>query len=94
MVSIFVNFGFPIFNLFELGCVVVQSGAPRHGQPRRVVVDQLRQGLPQGGGLRARGAIPFAGAVAAKILVLVLIILFLQKRPRGMFALRGRSIES
>ena len=37
---------------------------------------------------------PFAGAVAAKILVLVLIILFLQKRPRGMFALRGRSIES
>tara|TARA_Y100000813_G_scaffold69278_1_gene49092 strand:+ start:143 stop:1759 length:1617 start_codon:yes stop_codon:yes gene_type:complete len=37
---------------------------------------------------------PFTGAVAAKILVLVLIILFLQKRPRGMFALRGRSIES
>ena len=37
---------------------------------------------------------PFAGAVAAKIIVLVLIILFLQKRPRGMFALRGRFVES
>ena len=37
---------------------------------------------------------PFAGAVAAKILVLVMIILFLQKRPRGMFALKGRFIEN
>jgi urea transport system permease protein len=37
---------------------------------------------------------PFAGAVAAKITVLVLIILFLQKRPRGMFALKGRFVEN
>ena len=37
---------------------------------------------------------PFAGAVAAKIIVLVLIILFLQKRPRGMFALKGRFVEN
>lgn len=37
---------------------------------------------------------PFAGAVAAKIVVLVLIILFLQKRPRGLFALKGRFVES
>lgn len=36
---------------------------------------------------------PFAGAVLAKILVLVFIILFIQKRPRGMFALKGRSVE-
>lgn len=36
---------------------------------------------------------PFAGAVLAKILVLVFIILFIQKRPRGMFALKGRSAE-
>ncbi|MBK0398260.1 urea ABC transporter permease subunit UrtB [Limibaculum sp. M0105] len=36
---------------------------------------------------------PFAGAVLAKVLVLVFIILFIQKRPRGMFALRGRSVE-
>ncbi|MEM9145660.1 MAG: urea ABC transporter permease subunit UrtB [Pseudomonadota bacterium] len=37
---------------------------------------------------------PFAGAVLAKVLVLVFIILFIQKRPRGMFALRGRAVES
>ncbi|MDP7539442.1 MAG: urea ABC transporter permease subunit UrtB, partial [Alphaproteobacteria bacterium] len=37
---------------------------------------------------------PFAGAVLGKILVLVAIILFIQKRPRGMFALKGRAVES
>lgn len=37
---------------------------------------------------------PFTGAVIAKILVLVFIILFIQKKPRGMFALKGRSAES
>ena len=37
---------------------------------------------------------PYAGAVLGKILVLVFIILFIQKRPRGLFALRGRAVES
>lgn len=37
---------------------------------------------------------PYAGAVLAKIFVLVLIILFIQKRPRGLFALKGRSVEA
>ena len=37
---------------------------------------------------------PFAGAVLAKILVLIFIILFIQKRPRGLFALKGRAIEA
>jgi urea transport system permease protein len=36
---------------------------------------------------------PFAGAMLGKILMLVLIILFIQKRPRGLFALKGRSID-
>ena len=36
---------------------------------------------------------PWAGAVLAKILVLVFIILFIQKRPRGLFPQRGRSAE-
>ena len=36
---------------------------------------------------------PFWGAVLAKIAVLVLIILFIQKRPQGLFALKGRSAE-
>ena len=37
---------------------------------------------------------PVTGAVLAKIIVLVLIILFIQKRPRGMFALKGRSADN
>ena len=37
---------------------------------------------------------PFAGAVLAKIAMLVFIILFIQKRPRGLFALKGRAVEA
>jgi urea transport system permease protein len=36
---------------------------------------------------------PVAGAVLGKIAVLVFIILFIQKRPRGLFALKGRAVE-
>ncbi|MCK5361137.1 MAG: urea ABC transporter permease subunit UrtB [Gammaproteobacteria bacterium] len=36
---------------------------------------------------------PWAGAVFAKILILVFIILFIQKRPRGLFPQKGRSAE-
>lgn len=35
---------------------------------------------------------PWAGAVLAKILVLVFIILFIQKRPRGLFPQKGRAV--
>ena len=37
---------------------------------------------------------PVAGAVLGKVVVLVAIILFIQKRPRGMFALKGRSVDA
>lgn len=37
---------------------------------------------------------PVAGAVLAKILVLVFIILFIQKRPRGLFPQKGRAAEA
>ena len=37
---------------------------------------------------------PYAGAVLGKIVVLVLIILFIQKRPRGLFAQKGRFIDA
>ncbi|MFT7576181.1 MAG: urea transport system permease protein [Alphaproteobacteria bacterium] len=37
---------------------------------------------------------PWAGAVLAKIIILVLLILFIQKRPRGLFALKGRAVEA
>ncbi len=36
---------------------------------------------------------PWAGAVLAKIIVLVFIILFIQKRPRGLFPQKGRAAE-
>ena len=36
---------------------------------------------------------PFTGAVLGKIFVLILIILFIQKRPQGMFAVKGRTAE-
>ena len=37
---------------------------------------------------------PYAGAMLGKILILVFIILFIQKRPRGLFALKGRAAEA
>ncbi len=36
---------------------------------------------------------PYSGAVLGKIIVLVFIILFIQWRPRGLFALKGRFVE-
>lgn len=37
---------------------------------------------------------PWAGAVLGKIIVLVLLILFIQKRPRGLFPQKGRAAEA
>lgn len=45
-------------------------------------------------GLVSKAIEPFWGAVLAKIAVLVLIVLFIQKRPQGLFALKGRSAEA
>jgi urea transport system permease protein len=36
----------------------------------------------------------WSGAVIAKIVVLVFIIFFIQRRPQGMFALKGRAVEA
>ena len=36
----------------------------------------------------------WAGAVLAKIAVLLFIVVFIQKRPQGIFALKGRSAEA
>ena len=36
----------------------------------------------------------WAGAVLAKIMVLVFIVVFIQKRPQGLFAVKGRSAEA
>ena len=45
-------------------------------------------------GLINKGLEPYAGAVLGKIFVLVAIILFIQRRPRGLFALKGRAVEA
>ena len=37
---------------------------------------------------------PFAGAVLGKIIVLVCLILFIQRRPRGIFPQKGRAVEA
>lgn len=42
-------------------------------------------------GILSKAIEPMSGAVLAKIAVLVLIVLFIQKRPQGLFALKGRS---
>jgi urea transport system permease protein len=36
----------------------------------------------------------WSGAVLAKIMVLVFIVVFIQKRPQGLFAMKGRSAEA
>jgi urea transport system permease protein len=36
----------------------------------------------------------WSGAVLAKIAVLVFIVIFIQKRPQGLFALKGRAVEA
>ncbi len=36
----------------------------------------------------------WAGAVLAKIMVLMFIVIFIQKRPQGLFAMKGRSAEA
>jgi urea transport system permease protein len=36
----------------------------------------------------------WSGAVIAKIVVLAFIIVFIQKRPQGLFALKGRTVET
>jgi urea transport system permease protein len=37
---------------------------------------------------------PFAGAVLGKIVLLVMVILFIQRKPRGLMPVRGRAVEA
>jgi urea transport system permease protein len=45
-------------------------------------------------GIASKALEPWVGAVLAKISVLVFIILFIQRRPRGLFPQRGRAAEA
>jgi urea transport system permease protein len=44
-------------------------------------------------GIAAKFLEDFTGAVIAKIVVLAIVIVFIQKRPQGLFALKGRFVE-
>ena len=45
-------------------------------------------------GLSAKWIEGFSGAVLAKVLILLIVIVFIQKRPQGLFALKGRNVEN
>ena len=45
-------------------------------------------------GITSKFLEPNVGPVMAKIIILVLIILFIQKKPQGLFALKGRTSDS
>src|SRR5262249_29814197 len=51
-------------------------------------------GGPNGPAIVNKSLEPIAGAVLGKVAVLVAIILFIQRRPRGLFALKGRTAEA
>ncbi|VCW84715.1 hypothetical protein BANRA_05466 [Klebsiella variicola] len=56
-------------------------------------VGQLGRAAAFGLGIFNKILEPQMGAVLGKILILVMIILFIQKRPQGLFALKGRVID-
>src|SRR5262249_5040452 len=70
--------------------IVVVFGGARYlgGSPGGTLVGAVSLGIAN------KFLEPFAGAVLGKIAILILIILFIQKRPRGMFALKGRAVEA
>ena len=57
------------------------------GQIKRTLVSGLMLGVLN------KVMEPWLGAVLAKAVVLVMIILFIQKFPRGLFPQKGRGVE-
>ena len=90
------------------GCALSQIGNVGPDLGQSYIVDSFMVvvlgGVGQLAGTVVRGARPgrrstssskpWPGAVLAKIAVLVFIIVFIQKRPQGLFALKGRSAEA
>src|SRR3989454_872247 len=74
----------PFNRLFIIGLAAVSVGAMYW------LLFRTAAGL---GGLN-KGIEPALGAVFAKVAILVLVLLFLQRRPAGLFATRGRSAEA
>jgi urea transport system permease protein len=89
------------------GCALVAGGQRRPGPRPELHRRQLhgggagrrrptgRHGVRRAGPGRDQQAPRGLGrAVLAKIMVLVFIVIFIQKRPQGMFAMKGRSAEA
>jgi urea transport system permease protein len=89
------------------GCALTQIGNVGPSLGQNYVVDSFMVVVTGGvgklagtilaaagiGGLN-KGIEPALGAVSAKVAILVAVILFLQRRPAGLFATRGRNAEA
>ena len=78
--------------LAPLGRSEPPAGASSAVGMRRIVVSAIYAAL--GLGVLNKFLEGWTGAVLAKIAVLVFIIVFIQKRPQGLFAMKGRSAEA
>ncbi|MBI1736273.1 MAG: urea ABC transporter permease subunit UrtB [Candidatus Rokubacteria bacterium] len=89
------------------GCALTQIGNVGPSLGQNYIVDSFMVVVTGGVGKLAgtifaaagigalnKGIEPALGAVFAKVLILVAVILFLQRRPSGLFAMRGRNAEA
>ena len=89
------------------GCALTQIGNVGPSLGQSYIVDAFMVVVTGGAGKLAgtilaaagigglnKGIEPALGAVFAKVAILVMVILFLQRRPAGLFATRGRSAEA
>jgi urea transport system permease protein len=89
------------------GCALTQIGNVGPSLGQNYIVDSFMVVVTGGVGKLAgtilaaagigalnKGIEPALGAVFAKVAILVVVILFLQRRPAGLFATRGRNAEA
>ena len=89
------------------GCALTQIGNVGPSLGQNYIVDSFMVVVTGGVGKLAgtilaaagigvlnKGIEPALGAVFAKVAILIAVILFLQRRPAGLFATRGRSAEA
>jgi len=89
------------------GCALTQIGNVGPSLGQNYIVDSFMVVVTGGVGKLAgtifaavgigtlnKGVEPALGAVFAKVAILVAVVLFLQRRPSGLFAARGRNAEA
>ena len=87
----------PLWAQKELGPITVGAGLQTsfvHNAPRNGDSTEQLQLNSMSLGIVNKLLEPYSGAVLAKIFVLVALILFIQRRPRGLFPQTGRSAEN